>query len=174
LRGAAERGGSARMWPRSRVMMSPRAFRSFSVRGANSSLRVTSMWPGRTWATRARPASVMVTRVARWSSGLPTAEWDGSLSASHPAGMRRLGCSQSFTASIGMLLASGKAAPIASVKKGDKVLAVNTKTGKTKAKTVQAVMARYNTDLYDLLAANVRVLRRDRLGGLIREYAQVA
>ena len=104
---------------------------------------------------------------------VPTAEWDGSVSASHQPECGG-GCSQSFTASTGMLLASGKAAPIASLKKGDKVTTVNTKTGKTKAKTVQAVMARCNTDLYDLLAANVRVLRRDLLGGLISEYAQVA
>ena len=64
-----DRGGWARMWSRTRVMMSPRWCRSSSVRGS-SSRRVTWMWPGMTRPMRARPLSVMVTRVARSSSGL--------------------------------------------------------------------------------------------------------
>ena len=49
-----------------------------------------------------------------------------------------------------MLLASGKTVPISSLKKGDKVKAVDTKTGKPQAKDVTAVLVHYDTDLYDL------------------------
>jgi hypothetical protein len=40
---------------------------------------------------------------------------------------------QSFTAATRVLLANGKAVPISSLKPGEKVLATNTKTGKTRA-----------------------------------------
>jgi RHS repeat-associated protein len=56
----------------------------------------------------------------------------------------------SFTARTEVLLANGKAAPISSLTVGKKVLATNTKTGKTGAQAVTAVMLHYDTDLYDL------------------------
>ena len=46
-----------------------------------------------------------------------------------------------------MLLASGKAVPISSLKKGEKVKAVDTKTGKTQAGAVTAALVHYDTDL---------------------------
>jgi RHS repeat-associated protein len=57
---------------------------------------------------------------------------------------------ESFTASTLVLLASGKAAPISRLKAGEKVLATNTKTGKTQAEAVTAVLVHHDTDLYDL------------------------
>jgi hypothetical protein len=65
-----------------------------------------------------------------------------------PAG----GCAggQSFTAGTLVLLASGKAVPISSLQVGDKVSAVNTKTGKPQAKKVAAVLVHWDTDLYNL------------------------
>jgi hypothetical protein len=49
-----------------------------------------------------------------------------------------------------VLLASGIAVPISQLKAGMKVLATNTKTGKTQAETVTAVLVHHDTDLYDL------------------------
>ena len=48
------------------------------------------------------------------------------------------------------MLASGAAVPIASVKPGEKVLATNTKTGKTSAEAVAAVVVHHDTNRYDL------------------------
>jgi hypothetical protein len=47
---------------------------------------------------------------------------------------------QSFTAGTLVLLASGKAVPISSLKAGDKVLAADTKTGKDQPEGVTAVL----------------------------------
>jgi RHS repeat-associated protein len=63
---------------------------------------------------------------------------------------------QSFTAGTKVLLASGIAVPIASLRPGDKVLATNTKTGKTQAETVTAVLVHHDTDLYNLTIKNGR------------------
>jgi RHS repeat-associated protein len=60
------------------------------------------------------------------------------------------GACMSFTPDTGVLLADGKAAPIATLKPGDAVLATNTKTGKTSLETVTAVEVHHDTDLYDL------------------------
>jgi uncharacterized protein YwbE len=49
-----------------------------------------------------------------------------------------------------VLLADGKTAPISSLKPGDKVEATDTKTGKTQAETVTAVLVHRDADLYDL------------------------
>ena len=57
---------------------------------------------------------------------------------------------ESFTASTRVLLASGAAVAISALKPGDKVLAVNTATGKTQAEKVAAVLVHPDTDLYDL------------------------
>jgi hypothetical protein len=57
---------------------------------------------------------------------------------------------ESFTAGTKVLLASGKAVPIASLKPGEKVLATNTSTGKTQAETISVVMVHHDTNLYDL------------------------
>lgn len=78
----------------------------------------------------------------------PGAEPNGG--ADDPAAAGICGGGDSFTAGTKVLLASGKAVPIATLKPGDKVLATNTKTGKTQAETVTAVLVRHDTDLYDL------------------------
>ena len=57
---------------------------------------------------------------------------------------------ESFTAGTKVLLASGAAIPISKLKPGDKVLATNTKTGKTSAEPVTAVLLHHDTDRYDL------------------------
>jgi Pretoxin HINT domain len=49
-----------------------------------------------------------------------------------------------------VLLASGKAIPISSLRVGEMVLATNTKTGKTQPEAVAAVLVHHDTDLYDL------------------------
>jgi Pretoxin HINT domain len=56
----------------------------------------------------------------------------------------------SFTVGTRVLLASGSVVPISQLKVGDKVLATNTRTGKTQAETVAAVLIHRDTDLYDL------------------------
>jgi RHS repeat-associated protein len=56
----------------------------------------------------------------------------------------------SFTADTKVLLANGKKTPIASLKPGDRVLATNTKTGKTSAEPVGVVLVHHDSDLYDL------------------------
>lgn len=56
----------------------------------------------------------------------------------------------SFTAGTKVLLASGIAVPIASLKLGEKVLATNTRTGKTQAEPVTAVLVHHDTNRYDL------------------------
>jgi hypothetical protein len=61
-----------------------------------------------------------------------------------------LSCAESFAPSTEVLLASGKAVPISSLKPGDKVLATNTSTGKTSPETITAVEVNHDTDLYDL------------------------
>ena len=63
---------------------------------------------------------------------------------------------RSFTAATRVLLASGKTVPISRLKVGDKVKAVDTKTGKAQVKTVQAVLVHYDTDLYDLTVKTAR------------------
>jgi RHS repeat-associated protein len=56
----------------------------------------------------------------------------------------------SFSAHTLVLLASGKAIPISQLKVGDKVLATNTKTGKTQPEAIYAVLVHHDTDLYNL------------------------
>ena len=58
-------------------------------------------------------------------------------------------CGLSFTPGTKVLLASGKAAPIASLKPGEKV-ATDTKTGKTAARAIAAVLVHHDTNRYDL------------------------
>ena len=57
---------------------------------------------------------------------------------------------QSFTAGTKVLTASGAVVAISRLKPGDKVLATNTKTGKTQAERVAAVLVHYDQDRYDL------------------------
>jgi RHS repeat-associated protein len=57
---------------------------------------------------------------------------------------------ESFTAATLVLMASGPAEPIAALKPGDKVLATNTKTGKTQAEPIADVLVHRDNDLYDL------------------------
>ena len=61
-----------------------------------------------------------------------------------------LSCGASFAPGTRVLLATGKTIPIASLKPGDKVLATNTRTGKTSPETVTAVEVHHDTDLYNL------------------------
>jgi hypothetical protein len=57
---------------------------------------------------------------------------------------------QSFTARTKVLTATGALVAISKLRPGDKVLATNTKTGRTQAETVSAVLVNLDTDLYDL------------------------
>ncbi len=57
---------------------------------------------------------------------------------------------ESFAAGTRVLLASGRAVPISSVRRGEKVLAVNVRTGRAGAEDVAAVLVHYDTDRYDL------------------------
>jgi large repetitive protein len=68
-----------------------------------------------------------------------------------PASCRTGG--QSFTATTRVLTASGHLVAISKLRKGDKVLATNTKSGKTSPEPVAAVLVRHDSDLYDLRVA---------------------
>ena len=57
---------------------------------------------------------------------------------------------ESFTAGTKVLLASGAAVAISTLKPGDKVLTADTKTGKNQTETVTAVLVHHDTNLYDL------------------------
>ena len=59
-------------------------------------------------------------------------------------------CGLSFTPGTKVLLASGKAVPISSLKPGEKVISTSTKTGKTQAGTIAAVLVHHDTNRYDL------------------------
>ncbi|HEX5293244.1 MAG TPA: Hint domain-containing protein, partial [Streptosporangiaceae bacterium] len=60
---------------------------------------------------------------------------------------------ESFTATTRVLTATGHLVAISKVRPGDKVLATNTKSGKTSAEPVAAVLVRHDSDLYDLRVA---------------------
>lgn len=49
-----------------------------------------------------------------------------------------------------------KAVPISLLSKDEKAKAVDTRTGRTQVKTSQAVLAHYDTDLYNLRAESSR------------------
>ncbi|MBO0881191.1 MAG: hypothetical protein J2P17_12755, partial [Mycobacterium sp.] len=87
---------------------------------------------------------------------------DAARGADASSGLSRLarGClgGQSFTAGTKVLLANGTTKAISSLKPGDKVLATNTKTGKTSPEAVSAVEVNHDHDLYDL---KVKVHGRD-------------
>jgi hypothetical protein len=68
----------------------------------------------------------------------------GSIGASCSSG------GQSFTADTLVLTASGQTVPISALQVGDKVVAVNTATGKNQIETVDAVLVHHDTNLYDL------------------------
>ena len=57
---------------------------------------------------------------------------------------------ESFTAGAKVLLANRIGVPIAGLKPGDKVLATSTRTGKTRAEPVTAVLVHHDTNRYDL------------------------
>ena len=59
-------------------------------------------------------------------------------------------CGLSFSPGTKVLLANGKAVPISSLKPGEKVVSTGTKTGKTQAGTIAAVLVHHDTNLYDL------------------------
>lgn len=90
-------------------------------------------------------ADSVVARVA--TSGARAAEDAGASAAERVAAS----CGgASFTCGSRVLLASGAAIPISQLKPGDKVLATNTKTGKTQAEPVSAVLVHHDTNRYDL------------------------
>jgi hypothetical protein len=62
----------------------------------------------------------------------------------------------SFTAGTKVLLASGLAVPIASLKPGEKVLATNARSGKTSPEAVTAVLVHHDTNRYDLRVQTAR------------------
>jgi RHS repeat-associated protein len=64
--------------------------------------------------------------------------------------LAQLGCGQSFTRQTRVLLADGKTISISKLRVGEKVLATNTRTGKTSAEIVSAVLVHHDTDRYDL------------------------
>ncbi len=76
---------------------------------------------------------------------------DAGASAAERAGARAAeSCGLSFTAGTKVLLASGKAVPISSLVPGEKVLATSTRTGRTRAEAIAAVLVHHDTNLYDL------------------------
>jgi RHS repeat-associated protein len=75
---------------------------------------------------------------------------DATADGSDAGDLLEAGCNFSFTASTRVLLANGTTVPIDTLKPGDKVLATNTKTGKTTAETVTAVLLEHDNDLYNL------------------------
>jgi len=60
------------------------------------------------------------------------------------------GCGESFTSTTAVLTSSGKKVPISSLTHGTKIEATNTATGKKETQTVDDVMVKHDTDLYDL------------------------
>jgi len=83
-------------------------------------------------------------------AAMDAAEEAGSGVAEQVATKAAESCGLSFTAATKVLLASGKAVPMSSLKPGEKVVATNTKTGKTQAGTIAAVLVHHDTNLYDL------------------------
>jgi len=86
-------------------------------------------------------------------AGTAAAEDAGESAAADTGGDAADSCTvggESFTAGTRVLLASGAAAAISQLNPGEKVLATNTKTGKTQAETITAVLVHHDTDLYDL------------------------
>jgi hypothetical protein len=59
-------------------------------------------------------------------------------------------CGASFTAATKVRLANGKSIAISKLKPGEKVLATNTRTGKTQAEPITAILIHHDTNLYDL------------------------
>jgi RHS repeat-associated protein len=59
-------------------------------------------------------------------------------------------CGQSFSPETRVVMADGKRVPIAKLKRGQRVLASDPATGRTRARTVQAVMVNRDHDRYDL------------------------
>jgi hypothetical protein len=81
--------------------------------------------------------------------GDPTAE--AHIQTAAEQDLTNLECgAESFTPGTTVLLASGTAVPIASLKPGDKVLATNVKTGKTQAEPITAVLVHHDTNRYNL------------------------
>jgi hypothetical protein len=73
----------------------------------------------------------------------------------------------SFTASTRVLTAGGGLVAISKLRKGDKVIATNTRTGQTSARSVAAVLVHHDTDLYDL---RVRTARGSAVIGTTRTH----
>jgi hypothetical protein len=76
--------------------------------------------------------------------------WLGGLFRRIAGDAATCGAGVSFTRDTRVLLADGTSKPISSLKPGDKVLATNTKTGKTSAEAVAAVEVNHDHDLFDL------------------------
>jgi hypothetical protein len=75
----------------------------------------------------------------------------GGVGGALDPGLTRAACGgESFSARTKVLTASGAVVAISKLSKGQKVVATSTKTGKTSAETIAAVMVHHDTNLYDL------------------------
>ena len=75
---------------------------------------------------------------------------DGAEDAASEADEADTCAAQSFSPDTQVVLASGATAPISTIAVGTKVLATNTKTGETSAKSVEAVWIDHDNDLMDV------------------------
>jgi hypothetical protein len=101
-------------------------------------------------------ADVVSETAASAADGPPAAV---AKAAGKPAGEGEAGPScggASFTAGTRVLLAGGGAKAISRLRAGQKVLATNTKTGKTSAGTVAAVLVHHDANRYDLTVRTAR------------------
>jgi RHS repeat-associated protein len=94
----------------------------------------------------AASATADATSTAGDSATLANAPEDTGLGTRAPASCG----GASFTAGTKVLLATGAAVPIASLHRGQKVLATNTHTRKTRAEPVAAVLVHHDTNRYNL------------------------
>jgi RHS repeat-associated protein len=94
----------------------------------------------------ATTATDATTSAASADTSLATAPEDASLGTRAPASCG----GASFTADTKVLLASGAAVPITSLKVGEKVLATSTRTGKTRPEKIAAVLVHHDTNRYNL------------------------
>jgi hypothetical protein len=75
----------------------------------------------------------------------------GGVGGALDPGLTRAACGgESFSAGTKVLTASGAVVAISMLSKGQKVVATNTKTGKTSAETIAAVLVHHDTNLYNL------------------------
>ena len=116
-----------------------RALQGYTGNPANPSPPANLVQESRTYDPAGRLASV--TNVKGTQTNY-TYYGDNRLASSYVVCPACSGGKQSVTA-------NGKAVPISSLKPGEKVVATNTKTGKTQAGTIAAVLVHHDTNRYD-------------------------